>query len=76
MPVCVSRPGFDRLMRDAAAGRIDEAYDRIEADQRCGVWISLIPREEARQRAVQLAGEGPAGHSISTRAPPGPPPDR
>jgi allophanate hydrolase len=44
--------------------RIDEVYDRIEADGRPGVWISLVPRPEARRRAAELAREGPAGRPL------------
>src|SRR5258708_38983227 len=41
--------------------RIDDVYRRIEADGRDGVRISLVPHEEARRRAVDLAREGPSG---------------
>jgi allophanate hydrolase len=44
--------------------RIDEVYDRIEADGRPGVWISLVRRQEARRRAAELAREGPAGRPL------------
>ncbi|MDQ1507901.1 MAG: allophanate hydrolase [Actinomycetota bacterium] len=61
-----------RATADAPAGsgpgdpvaRIDEVYDRIEADGRPGVWISLVPRREARRRAEELAREGPAGRPL------------
>jgi allophanate hydrolase len=44
--------------------RIDAVYDRIEADGREGVWISLVPRVEARRRAGELARDGPAGRPL------------
>src|SRR5438309_7071214 len=44
--------------------RVDEVYRRIEADGREGVWISLVPQEEARRRAVELAREGPEGRPL------------
>src|SRR5437899_3602762 len=47
--------------------RVDEAYDRIEADRRDGVWISLVPKAEARRQAERLAREGPAGRPLFGR---------
>ena len=47
--------------------RVDEAYRRIEAEGRVGVWISLVPHAEARRRAEQLAREGPAGRPLYGR---------
>jgi allophanate hydrolase len=40
---------------------VDEAYRRIEADGREGIWISLVPPEDARRRAEALARRGPGG---------------
>ena len=33
---------------------IEEIYDRIEARGKDGVWISVVPRESALQRARDL----------------------
>src|SRR5438477_11836617 len=44
--------------------RVDEAYDRIEAEGRSGVWISLVPRHDGRRRAEELARDGQQGRPL------------
>src|SRR5581483_6521518 len=47
--------------------RVDEAYRRIGAGGRDGVWIRLVPHGEVRRRAEALAREGPAGRPLYGR---------
>src|SRR5712691_9491285 len=54
-------------LEDDPVERVDAVYDRIEADERPGVWISLVPREEARRRAAEIARGGPAGRPLYGR---------